>query len=266
MPAMASLHISKLRAWAAAIALMAVAAQASAGLFDDDEARRAILDLRTKAESNKTELEQKLLEENRRATDEAAQLRRSLLDLQNQLEALRAELAKLRGQDEQIVRDVAELQRRQKDGLQGYEERLRKLEPATVSVDGREFQAEPAEKRGYEESLAVFRRGDFATAQTMFVDFLTRYPQTGYRPSALFWVGNAQYATKDYKDAITNFRALVTAAPDHIRAPEAVLAIANCQLELKDSKAARKTLEDLIKAYPASEAAAAGKERLARIK
>ena len=85
-------------------------------------------------------------------------------------------------------------------------------------------------------------------------------------PSALFWLGNAQYATRDYKEAITNFRSLLTASPNHARAPEAMLAIANCQIELKDSRAARSTLESLIKTYPQSEAAQTGKERLARLK
>jgi len=98
------------------------------------------------------------------------------------------------------------------------------------------------------------------------VDFLNRYPQTAYRPSALFWLGNAQYATKDYKDAMVNFRSLMTAVPDHPRAPEAALAIANCQLEMKDNKAARKTLEDLVVKHPNSEAAAAARDRLARFK
>ena len=45
-----------------------------------------------------------------------------------------------------------------------------------------------------------------------------------------------------------------------------MLSIANCQVELKDTKAARKTLEDLIKAYPQSEAAAAARQRLPRLK
>jgi TolA-binding protein len=35
---------------------------------------------------------------------------------------------------------------------------------------------------------------------------------------------------------------------------------------MKDTKAARKTLDDLFKAYPSSEAAQAGKERLAALK
>ncbi|HRL35640.1 MAG TPA: tetratricopeptide repeat protein, partial [Ottowia beijingensis] len=64
----------------------------------------------------------------------------------------------------------------------------------------------------------------------------------------------------------TNFRSLLTASPNHQRAPEAMLSIANCQIELKDTRAARSTLESLVKTYPQSEAAQAGKERLARLK
>jgi TolA-binding protein len=82
----------------------------------------------------------------------------------------------------------------------------------------------------------------------------------------LFWLGNAQYANRDYRGAIGNFRALLTAAPDHPRAPEAVLSIANCQIELKDNTAARRTLDELVKTYPQSEAAGAAKERLARLR
>jgi TolA-binding protein len=37
-------------------------------------------------------------------------------------------------------------------------------------------------------------------------------------------------------------------------------------MELKETKGARKTLEDLTRAYPGTEAAAAAKERLARLK
>ena len=47
---------------------------------------------------------------------------------------------------------------------------------------------------------------------------------------------------------------------------EALLALANCQFEIKDNRGARRTLDDLVKNYPKSEAAAAGKERLATIK
>ena len=116
-------------------------------------------------------------------------------------------------------------------------------------------------KRALEET-----DGDIEAAQSGFAGFIKRYPRSGLAPSALFWLGNAQYATRDYKEAITNFRSLLTASPSHQRAPEAMLSIANCQIELKDTKAARETLDSLIKTYPQSEAAAAGRERLARLK
>lgn len=238
------------------------ATTAGAGLFDDEEARKAILDLRQRVDAVRLESEQGVS----RAGEDSALLRRSLLELQNQIETLRSEVAKLRGLNEQLSRDVADMQRRQKDSAQGVDDRLRQVEPAKVVVDGREFMAEPAEKRDYEAALAVFRKGDFSASKTVFLDFLKRYTQSGYGPSALFWLANAQYATRDYKEAMINFRALIARVPEHLRAPEAVLSIANCQIELKDTRGARKTLDDLVKAYPQSEAAVAAKERLARLK
>lgn len=253
--------------------LLTMMGGACAALFEDDEARRAILELRQQVDTLKRDADQKTSEEVRRSTELAEQLRRSLLDLQNQLESLRSELAKLRGQDEQAARDIAltqkeiaDMQRRQKDVQQEADERFRKFEPSRVVIDGNEFLAEPSEKRDFEAGLAIFRKGEFANAQVAFVDFLNRYAQSGYRASALFWLGNAQYATKDYKEALANFRALTSQSPTHSRVPEALLAIANCQLELKDNRGARKTLDELIGSYPGSDAATAAKERLARLK
>ena len=272
--------VNRCNRFVAVVAAFLWVGSASAGLFDDEEARRAILDLRQRVDAVRVEADRKVADETRRAMDDSAQLRRSLLDLQNQIEALRSDVARSTGQNEQLTRDatenrrqlaevlrqLGEVQRQQKDVSQGVDERLRKFEPVKVSVDGREFSAEPIEKRDFEAALAIFRKGDFAGSQTAFVDFLKRFPLSGYGASSLFWLGNAQYATRDYKEAVTNFRSLLSLSPDHLRAPEAVLSIANCQVELKDTKAARKTLEDLLKAYPQSEAASAAKERLARLK
>ncbi len=258
---------------ATAVACLALAASsASAGLFDDEEARRAILELRQQVDSlkqvksDKVDADRNLAEVAQRASEEAAQLRRGILDLQSQLETTRADVAKLRGQNEQLARDLSEFQRKQKDTDGALDDRLRKFEPLQVSVDGREFPAAPAEKKDYEANLAVFRKGDFAAATNGFVDFLNRNPQTGYRASALFWLGNAQYAGKDCKSALVNFRSMIALAPDHVHAPEALLTIASCQVEAKETKAARKTLEDIIATYPTTDAANAAKDRLGRMK
>jgi tol-pal system protein YbgF len=241
---------------------LGLAALNAHALFDDDEARKAILELRQKVDAQQA----RNVEELRKANEDNAQLRRSVLDLASQIEVLRGELAKLRGQDEQISREVAELQRKQKDMTQGVEDRLRKFEPAKVTVDGKEFVASPAEVREFDAALAMLRRGEFAPAQAAFLEFLARYPNTGYKTSAFFWLGNAQYALRGYKEAIANFKSVVALAPDGPRAPEAALSIANCQVELKDTKAARKTLEDLIKVFPDSEAASVARDRLTKLK
>lgn len=235
-----------LRAAALAAGLFFVAS-AQAGLFEDDEARRAILELRERVE---------------RQGEEIQNFQRGLLEQQNQFEALRAETARLRGEKEELSQEL----RRAQELSQGVDDRLKKFEPATVKVDGVEFTADPSETKAYEDALAIFRKGEFSAASTAFNDFIKRNPKSGYVVPSLFWLGNAQYANRGYTSAINNFNTLLNKAPNHMRAPESMLSVANCQLELKDIKAAKKTLGDVIKIYPHTEAAAAANERLAKLK
>jgi tol-pal system protein YbgF len=239
---------------------------AQAQLFPDNEARKAIVDLRGTVEQQGRTLAE-LSSANKELIEQIAQLKRSLFDLNNQLEALRADLARQRGGNEQLAREVAELQRRQKDIAQGVDERMRKVEPQRVTLDGKEFVAEPEEKRQYDEAFSTIRSGDFTATASALTAFLRRWPESGYADSARFWLGNAQYGQRQLKEAAVTFRAFITSAPpDHARLPEGLLALANTQAELKDTRGARATLADLLKKYPQSEAAQAGKERLASLK
>jgi len=246
----------------AAFAAVLASPAAHAALFEDDEARKAILDLRQRVDQNSAQLKARQGEQG----EQIETLKRSLLDLSNQIEALRGEIAKLRGTNEQLARDLADVQQRQKDLAQSTDARLGRFEPQMVTVDGKEFMANPDERRAYDDAMATIRKGDFAGAAAAFSAFQKRYPKSGYTESVLFWLGNAQYGKRDYAQAVSSFRAFVTAAPEHPRAPEALLSLANSQLELKDTKGARKTLEELLRVYPKSEAAQAGRERLAALK
>ena len=278
---MAVTKAAALRSWVLAARRASVAAvlagvwlaPAHAGLFDDDEARKAILELRQRVDqtneqsrSRDAELASTLTTQLTAVTEQISQLRRSLLDLNNQLEVLRGENAKLRGHNEQVSRDLAELQRSQKDIKQGIDERFRQMEPQKVAVDGVEIKVDPEEKRLYDAAMAQIRASDFNAAATSLTAFQQRYPASAFNESVLYWLGNAHYARRDCKSAMTTFNRLIAGSPTHLRAPEAMLSIANCQSELKDIKAARKTLEDLVKAYPSSEAAVAAKERLVAMK
>ncbi len=247
--------------WAGAACLMLAlsAPAARAGLFDDDEARRAILELRQKLEQSN--------EQARAAqADQIGQLRAALADLGRQIDLMSTENASLRGHVEQLARDVGLMQVQLNDMKQDYDARLSRIEPQKASIDGREFMADAEEIRQHDAAMAKVRSGDFAGAAAALAVFRSRYPSSGYGQSVLFWLGNAQYGNRSYADAISSFRSFATSYPGDLRAPEALLAIANCQFELKDTKAARKVLDELFKTYPDSEASQAGKARLAALK
>jgi len=207
--------------------------------------------------------QQRVADDLKKANDDNVELRRSMLDLSNRMGELRNEVATVRGQNEGLAEDMADMQRSQKGTAQSADER--NVESTIVSVDGQQFVVGPAEKHEFDMALAALREGDLARAQGGLVAFIKQYPQSGYKPSALFWLGNVQYTLHNYLDAEVNFRALVTADPGNLRAPEALLSVADCQVELMDVQAARRTLEDVVEAYPESEAAFVAEERLTRL-
>jgi tol-pal system protein YbgF len=249
-------------------------------LFEDDEARREILKLRTEMRQGIETLRrdeslrrEAAVEDAKRQAEEIAYLSRLVAQLKTQLESIGGEAVKIRGQGEQLGLNIAEVQRRHaeqikrlEDQVKRLEDRLKIIEPVKVSFEGSEFFVEPAEKSVFEAALASFRRGDFETAQNTFNDFLTRFPGSGYSNSALFWLGNAQFVLKNYPAAVTSFRKMIARSPGYARVPEAWLAIANCQLELKEMPQARKTLEDLVANFSQSEAADIARDRLSRMK
>ncbi len=255
---LASSLCTSLRPWALVMAALLGAPIAHAGLFEDDEARRAILELRQQRTQDSDAAAAKLTA----LTTQIDQLRRSLLDLNAQVEQLRTDLASQRGTSEVLARDVADVQRKQKDMQSTVDERVRKLEPQAITLDGKSFKAEAEEKQQFDDALARLRAADFAGGAAGLNGLLQRYPGTGYRESAWYWLGNAHYGLRDYKASISAFKQLLDRAPDHARAPEALLSIANCFGELKDNDSTRKALELLIKQYPQTEAAQAARDRL----
>ena len=82
--------VFSLRALAMAAMLAASLSSAHAAIFEDGEARRAILEMRQRVDGLQLS-QQRSAEEVRKLGEENAQLRRSLLDLQTQIETLRAE-------------------------------------------------------------------------------------------------------------------------------------------------------------------------------
>src|SRR5438552_18956186 len=138
---------------AAALACTLFAPAAQAGLFDDDEARRAILDLRQKLEQSNEQQRARQAELNAQMADQLAQLKRSLLDLNSQLELLRADNAKLRGQEEQWRANVPSHKRKARDRQQESEHASRRFKRQKRSAEAMGFMTAPADKRLHDGPL-----------------------------------------------------------------------------------------------------------------
>lgn len=235
--------------WPIGLALGVVLAwPAHAQMFGgDDQARRAIIDLREQMQAQKADIEA------------LSALRTHMLELVGQVEQMRRDMAVLRGENERLIHALGESKR-------ATDERLRPFEPMLVSLDGLEFEARPEESQAFDEAMTALRASDFAQSVTLFGQFKSRYPQSGYTGHVLYWEGNANYAQRQYQAAVNGFNRLVEAFPQHPRTPEGLLSASSCYVELKDVRAARTALQRIVKDYPDAEAAVTASERLARLR
>ena len=230
-------------------------------LFEDADARREILKLRKQMDELTARIDSRLSVQ----IDEKAD-KKGVMGLVGDIEKLRAEVSALRGQVEVLSNELANAQRRQKDFYNDLDQRLRKLEPQRLSIDGKDVEVDKAEQAAFDKGLAEFKAGNYSIANQSFSAFMQRYPESGYLPQAYFWLGGTYFAQQDCAQAIPAYQTVATRFPNSQKAPEALLNIASCQLDLKDKGAARETLQQLLKKYPSSVAAGMGKERLAEIK
>ena len=244
-----------------AAALAATCALAGAApawaLFDDDEARRQIAELRTRSNE-------------RFDTQSKAQI-----ELANQIEQLKSEMAQLRGQVETLNYELETAKKRQQDFYIDLDGRLRKFE--TVATDAAPGtgappaaagqppvkKADPAEEASaYEAALNLFKAGKYKESAAAFDAFVKNHPDSDLAPSAQYWLGNSYYGLRDCKKAIDAQKVVVARWSSHPKAADALLNIATCQQELGDAKAAKQTLEMVVGKYPGSAAATTASQRL----
>lgn len=252
------IKLSPFRRAAIALALAAwMPLQASAGILDDDEARRAILDLRAKVDAMARDLNARI--------DSKAD-KNVTVDMLNQHEQTMQEIARLRGQIEVLGNQIAMSQKGQKDLYADLDARIKKLEPRQETIDGQTAEVLPTEKQAYDAAYERFKSADYAGSIAAFQDFVRRYPTSAYAPNAQYWLGNAYYMQRDYKNAIAAQETVLGNYGSSPKAPDAMLNIASSYIEMKDLKNAKKTMQQLVKKYPDSNAGQTAKDRLAALK
>ena len=254
-----------------------------AGLLDDDEARKAILELRAEVRTRDAEHTQKnqqlsdqlsslgIASANSMAklrsdlTEQSKQvdiLRSNILDLNTALKAAREDNAKLRGMIEVSQNELQLSKRKQQELESAADARLKKLEPRTVAIDGKETLVDKAEEASFNSALNQFKSADYKTASRAFEAFVAQYPQSGLLASALFWLGNSQYAAKEPKTALLTLQNMMQKFPQHPRAADAYLTMGHCYEEQNDKKRSAELYNYVIKAFPGTPAAQVAQDAL----
>jgi tol-pal system protein YbgF len=230
------------RAFCLSAALICLGASNSAwALFSDDEARKAILDLRKSLSTTQ-------------------------LELQSQIDKLKSENAELRGKVEELEKQGEDINASQKTYYQDLDTRLGNVEPRTLTIEGVSGTVQPGEKKAYDDALKAFQAGNLKKADDSFTTFVAKHPKSPYVPLALYWGGNSKYANKEYAGAISQLQNLIKKYPNHPRIPAAMVTLGNAQLESGNKAAAKKTFSEIIAKYPDTDAAKDAQQMIAATK
>ena len=230
---------------------------AHAGLFDDEEARKQVAELRKEFDT---------------LTKRVESTSQNQLDFANQLESLRADVARLTGQIEVLTNSLESVHKRQQDFYVDLDNRLRKLEAAATTQAVPEganapppTEAKPdpqAEMRDYEAALGHFRESRFKDAQAGFESFIAKHTRSSLLPNAHYWLGSSLFQQKGFAQAATVFGRVAADWPNDPKAPDAMLQQANSLVGAKDVPAAVKVLEALVEKYPTNAAVETARARI----
>lgn len=202
--------------------LLALGLLTAANAHADDQARRAILELRTQFNG----------------------MVQTVQEHQNKIAQLSEEVAKLRGKQEVAEKTLGDVKLDVDASYANVDKRLQTLEPVPI-----EIQAE----QSFEAAQALIQKGSYATAVSAFNNHARLYPNSAQAADVSFLRGTAAYGAKSYKMATSYLNSFMSKFPNHEKIPDALLILGNTQIESGQKTVGLETLRKLIKLYPNAE-------------
>jgi tol-pal system protein YbgF len=105
----------------------------------------------------------------------------------------------------------------------------------------------------YNAALATFRSREHGQAVLDFIDFIAKHPKHPLAGNAQYWIGEAYWTQRDYRQALVEFEKVSEYGPG--KAPDALVKIGLCHARLRDASRAEQAWQRVIREYPKSEAA-----------
>ena len=215
-----------------AIGLAALSAACSVQAFADDDARRAILELRESIKTLQTDLEAN---------------RNAQIQLSTEINNLKELNRRLTGRIEELVNAQNQEKRNARTQYETLDKRL------AVFAE---------EKKAYDTAVALLQTGKYGDAEKAFKDFNDNFKKSPYRMDALFWWGTSAFANEHYKTAISSQNQLLREFSKGARAADAMMLVASSQAASGSINAAKATLQKIIKTYPKTDVAKEAAQRI----
>ncbi|MDH5393357.1 MAG: tol-pal system protein YbgF [Gammaproteobacteria bacterium] len=213
-------------------------------------------------------------------------------ELLEQLRQLKLEISALREISEQQEHQMSLLTKRQRSLYQDVDRRMLELEAGSSSSAGtssatsaqgssgigmagahlsgvetltKEDTELAREQAAYTRAFNLLKEGNYTQSITAFREFLSSYRTGKYADNAQYWLGEANYATRDYKTALLEFQKIVTDYQDSPKRKDAELKIGFTYYELKKWDEAKAALTAVLTQYPDTTNARTAKQRLDRL-
>jgi len=256
----------------------------------------------TSSQSSASNTSRKLSAEERLQRLERILESQGLVDMLVKIENLQSELQIMRGELELHTHLLDEIKQRQRDLYVDIDRRLLRLErngpvpgagstgsgatsgaasgavaagavtaatsntnnPKSTPATGKTDFA--AEQKAYQKAFDLLRELRYEQAVTAFNGFIKQFPKGRYAHIAQYWIGEANYAQRNFKLAINDYQKLIDNYPSSPKLAEAMLKIGYSQYELKKFKQAETTLKQLIKNYPGTTEAGQAQNLIQKIR
>ena len=134
--------------------------------------------------------------------------------------------------------------------------------PAPIVPPGKPTPKAPDNpEQEYAAALATYRAREHGQAVIDFLDFIAKYPKHPLAGNAQYWIGEAYWAQRDYRQALVEFEKVFEHGPG--KAPDALLKIGLCYLRLSDVPRAQQASQRVVNEYAKSESAAKARSLIA---
>jgi tol-pal system protein YbgF len=125
---------------------------------------------------------------------------------------------------------------------------------------------EADEKAAYIAAFEFLKTGQYAEAIESYKAFLEQYPNGRYADNAQYWMGEANYVSREFQEALVQFQKVVGEYPSSPKVSDARLKIGFSLYEMQRWDDARVALEQVIKDYPNTSVARLARQRIVRMK